>query len=282
MAAYKFSVFGIAVSFNFERMVKTIVYSYKLNLSRAAEILFYRSPEIVINRWFGLAQAGYFFQSRNFLMILLKIPNTVLDQILFASFAQIHRTKGISAEENIRMFYFLCRIMMNASLAMSLFSPVIFLYLYGQTWAASAEILGELAWFIFFAALFNFLQAYCYAKKEQKSVFLSYLFGIFAFSLVSYYAIAASNLTMLAWGATFSMGVACLVLLIFSRLIMNITQCVQIFWLPVICFVFSLFSTTDIAQKIGQLPMVILFVAVFTISVYEMRRELATILSKAK
>ena len=160
---------------------KIIKYSYQLNVSRLVEILFYRMPEVTVNRFFGLSNAGQFFQSRNFLMLFLKLPNIILDQVLFASFVKMGTSENSQSYIIKEAQIFLSRVVLVTVTFVWLFGPKIFNFLYGDSWALAAQLLPSLSWIIFLASMFNFVQAYCYSKDLQNVVTLSYALGLIVF-----------------------------------------------------------------------------------------------------
>lgn len=271
-AGIRFCKLGISFQFNRNLMLDAVRTGYQITLSRAAEILFYRAPEIFISRFFGLAQTGHFFQSRNFLMLVLKIPNTILDQTLFSTFAKMNRTDGTNKTYVFLLVLILSRMMMLVSLSVTFLGPMIFTFFYGENWHLASKLIPDLAWFVFFAALFNFAQAYCYSNKAQMLVFISYAVGIFTFCLFGIYAVKQSDLSLIAWGLTLSMGAACIPIYFWGKIFDHPIKYIRVFWLPALT---SLYIFIPFNSGIFN-PLILvagLILAALCVSIFEISRE---------
>ena len=271
-AGFKFCKLEISLQFKKSLMLQAIRTSYQITLSRAVEIVFYRAPEIVIGQFFGLTQTGHFFQSRNFLMLALKIPNTILDQTLFSTFAKLKRATGSDEKYVFLMALILSRAMMLASLGLAFLGPMIFIFFYGDKWLLASTLIPDLAWFIFFAALFNFAQAYCYAQKAPVIVFVSYAMGIFIFLLVAIYAVKQLDLSFIAWGLTLSMGVSSISICFLGKVFDHPTKLIRIFWLPALAFLFDFIPFGFGVFNPLVSAIIFLLIALF-VSIFEVWRE---------
>jgi O-antigen/teichoic acid export membrane protein len=266
--------YKLAVRYCGSDVKKVIAYSYKINLSRAAEILFYRAPDFVLSIFTGVSQVGAFFQSRSFLMIFLKVPNTVLDQTLFASFVKLDSENAMSAKSHLRMLVGLSRLMTLMSLVLALFGSQLFVFIYGNKWVSASYIISDLSWFIFFAAMFNFVQAYCYAKNMQSFVSLSYLAGILVFGFFVTNELSSNFIKGISHGVVFGMAVAFLGLFWFSRMFLGFKRYLRVLWLPFTAMMLSYTSNWMFESSLSSWSKLGLITSVSVIVLYEMRYEI--------
>lgn len=266
----KYSVIPLSVELEKRAVFKAVRFAYQLTLSRVSEILFYRAPDIVISQFFGLSQTGHFFQSRNFLMLVLKVPNTILDQTLFSTFVRLEREKKGLSSYIFLMELILSRVMSLAALGLCLFGPLVFNFLYGEKWLLASSLIPKLSWFVFFAALFNFAQAYCYSKGSQTLVFFSYLIGTATFIMTAMYAVALSDLSIIAWGLTFSMGAACIIIHILGNMFSTPFDLVKIFWLPFLSLL-SIWRPWNLGSLSPEYTMLLFVLCIVLLSAYEIR-----------
>lgn len=215
---------------------KLITYGYSLNFSRAAEILFYRMPDVIIAKLFGVSQTGQFTQARTFLMVILKFPNTVLEQVLFTSLVKL-KTENKSDEYFYLVAAFTSRCMLVAAWLFALLGPPIFTWLFGDKWLTASLLLPHLSAFIFFAAVFNGLQVYYYSLRNQILVTLSYSVGILFFFVFVFLNLSSPEITKIAAALSWSMGVSCAALHIFGLIRGFKIPIVRVFWLPIMSVV---------------------------------------------
>ena len=245
---------------------KLIKYGYSLNFSRAAEILFYRMPDVIIAKLFGVSQTGQFTQARTFLMIVLKLPNTVLEQVLFTSLVKL-KTENKSDEYFYLVEVFTSRFMLMCSWLFALLGPIIFIWLFGDKWLTASLLLPHLSAFIFFAALFNALQVYFYSLKNQILVTLSYSVGVLSFISFVLLTLSSPEIVEIAAALSWSMGVSCATLHIFGFIRGYKIPIVRVFWLPILSVV--AFWWFNLSINLNDQNFIIFLIILFIISFFE-------------
>lgn len=268
LAGFWFCDFRLKININKFRKngFELIKYGYSLNFSRAAEILFYRMPDVIIAKLFGVSLTGQFTQARTFLMIVLKLPNTVLEQVLFTSLVNL-KTEKKSDEYFYLVEVFTSRFMLMCSWLFALLGPLIFIWIFGDKWLTASLLLPHLSAFIFFAALFNALQVYFYSLRNQTLVTLSYSIGILFFISFVLSSLSSSEITDIAAGLSWSMGVSCTALNIFGFIKGYKIPIVRVFWLPIMSIV--AFFWFNLSIDLYDQNFITFLIILFIISLFE-------------
>lgn len=246
--------------------LKLVKYGYSLNLSRATEVIFYRIPDLLFAKIFGVAETGHFTQARTFIMFTLKIPNTVLEQVLFLSLVKLKSEKK-SAEYFYFMQFLTSRLMIVAAWYFALLAPPIFIWLFGENWRTASFLLPHLSGFMFFAALFNALQAYYYSLENQLLVTLSYGLGIFSFIGFVFVLGSASGISEIASALTYSMGISCLALHFLGLIQGFKIPIFRVFWLPSLTMI--TFLSRGLSIDFQDYEFILFLIIILTVSVFE-------------
>jgi O-antigen/teichoic acid export membrane protein len=241
-------------------------YGYSVALTSASEIFFYKIPELIVANLLGAFATGQLNQSKSFLMITLKVPNTFLEQILFSSLVGLSKSK--KSHEYFRFVEILTsRLMMIAAWLVLLVGPQIFIELFGSKWKLAASLLPYLAGFVFFAAIFNAAQAYLYSLQRQLYVTFAYLIGIVSFIIVLTSANGPITLELTGLAITFSMASATFALYASGRLIGIPLSFSKVFIIPLLSVI--AFWLLELPTTIGDYQTLIFTLSMICISAFE-------------
>ena len=126
----------------------------------------------------------------------------------------------------------------------------------------------------FFAAMFNFVQAYCYAKNMQSFVSLSYLAGILVCVIFATNELSSNFIKGISHGVVFGMAVAFLGLFWFSRIFLGFEHYLRVLWLPFTAMMLSYTSNWMFESNLSSWSKLGLITSVSVIVLYEMRYEI--------
>ena len=223
-------------------------------------------PDIIIAKLFGVSLTGQFTQARTFLMIVLKLPNTVLEQVLFTSLVKL-KIENKSDEYFYLVEVFTSRFILMCSWFFALLGPIIFIWLFGDKWLTASLLLPHLSAFIFFAALFNALQVYFYSLNNQILVTLSYIVGVLSFISFVLLTLSSPEIVEIAAALSWSMGVSCAALHIFGFIRGYKIPIVRVFWLPILSVI--AFWWFNLSINLNDQNFIIFLIILFIISFFE-------------
>ena len=178
-------------SFSLSKLIKKskgiIVFSKDVYFSRAAELLYYKIPNIIVEHIYGTMILGYLHQIIYFLNALGRILHTINERLLYFFLSKFKN----DSEKTKMLFNSSVVLTLTLSLPLSIsfyfFSYEIIFFILGENWTNAHLILKYSSLYVVSINLFNILQSYFLSIREAIIITKVYILGsIIMFALIAF------------------------------------------------------------------------------------------------
>jgi O-antigen/teichoic acid export membrane protein len=168
---------NISLVYKLEELKDLLAYSLKMLFSRAAELIYFKVPILVIASLYGTVTLGYFSQAFYLASLASTALNPITEKVAFVFYSHSNND-GKNNRKDFRVIALASLVVaLPISFILFVFPKEILSFLYGEKWLGSSLYLQYLACFGLLLPLFNNLKSYFYSLGKNSFVAFSYMVG---------------------------------------------------------------------------------------------------------
>ena len=190
------------LKFPWSEITAQFKYNMLVLYNNAAEVMFYRIPDLVINFIFGKAVLGNFYLARYVAYIPIKLAEPFVKSVLMAFLVHFKRDHPQLSLYTNWLQYILVRGLMVGAAVVLLWGAQLFGWVYGEKWTMAAEYFRYMSVFMLLSPLVVLTKTVCSSIRMQWVSVSSYMLGTGVFVLA-----VVSTMSPAVIAGAFSLGI---------------------------------------------------------------------------
>jgi O-antigen/teichoic acid export membrane protein len=240
---------------------KLLDFGWKRNISRALQIIMFRSPLFIIGNIVGLRNLGFFSQAYYLVNLPITFFSPAIQTVGLSFYSKLQNEKNKICKVLNLSNYYITRIMFPISIVIILFPTGILGFLYGQKWLEASVHLRYLSLFMFLLPLYSSIEIVFLSLRELRAVIKIYFIPVLLLALGILLVFFTRSISILSITYSIILLTGSMYALFMLKNILNKIAFSSIV-ISVIILVFALFTVSfrNVSDFLKETPNIIIFI----------------------